>query len=215
MKWFLYCHGKAHNVSNTSLRKENKLFIRITQQWKRFVAWIKCFLPLKHASTRSNINCFVRFHVLFHVFVSKRILHGSKLRVFLWLHSGRGNNPFSSPAGLLIHRNLTDNESIKSITIQAQFVIWNCWKKKLAKTDSRKFILNKANILARTRLKFQEIAYSAIHLRKENGSHEKSLGDCETKGVLGQNLRVDCVWVFSSRSIAFSSREGGVGRDNL
>lgn len=42
-------------------------------------------------------------------------------------------------------------------------------------------------------LKLQEIAYSGIHLRKENGSHENSLGDCETKGVLGQNLRVDCV----------------------
>lgn len=47
-------------------------------------------------------------------------------------------------------------------------------KKKQAKTDSRNFILNKANILARTRVKFQGIAYSAIHLSKENGSHEKS-----------------------------------------
>lgn len=47
----------------------------------------------------------------------------------------------------------------------------------MAKTDSRNFILNKANILARTRVKFQEIAYSAIHLSKENGNHEKSL--CE------------------------------------
>lgn len=99
LKWLLYFHGKPNNVSNTSLRKENKLFTRITQQWKRFVLWIKCFLPLKHASTRSNINCFVRFHVFFHVFVSKRILHGSKLGAFVWLHSGRGKNPFSSPAG--------------------------------------------------------------------------------------------------------------------
>lgn len=61
-------------------------------------------------------------------------------------------------------------------------------EKKLAKTISRNFILNKANILARTRVKIQEIAYSAIHLSKENGSHEKSLGDCETKGVLGAEL---------------------------
>lgn len=45
----------------------------------------------------------------------------------------------------------------------------------MAKTDSRNFILNKANILVRTRVKFQEIAYSAIHLSKENRNHEKSL----------------------------------------
>lgn len=66
----------------------------------------------------------------------------------------------------------------------------------MAKTDSRNFILNKANILVRTRVKIQEIAYSAIHLSKENRNHEKSLiclGDCETKGVLGQNVRGDCV----------------------
>lgn len=66
----------------------------------------------------------------------------------------------------------------------------------MAKTDSRNFILNKANILVRTRVKFQEIAYSAIHLSKENRNHEKSLiclGDCETKEVLGQNVRGDCV----------------------
>lgn len=63
----------------------------------------------------------------------------------------------------------------------------------MAKTNSRNFILNRAIILERTRVKFQEIAYTAIHLSKENHSHEKSLGDCETKGVLGQNLRVDCV----------------------